>query len=121
MSLNSIIKQEAIFAEELLKLKSEIEAEITNTDIPGVTKLGKNCCTVKLSGLSSWSPEYYNANAQAAAVYEYLKKCSTATQILSALNEMVETGYAFSKSKNRVRLNSTTINILKKFREKEET
>lgn len=120
MSLTEIIKKESMFAEELLKLKGEIEAEITNTDIPGVTKLGKNCCTVKLSGLSSWSPEYYSADKQAEAVYEQLEKCSTATQMLNALSEMIETGYAFAKSKNRIRLNSTTIKILKEFREKED-
>lgn len=112
MNLSDIVAFEASYRESLADIKRQITGSIRKAEIPNVTKLGTNCCTVKLSNLSVWDPSYYISDVQADAVEKVINGKDTGTALVNSILEMIETGYAGS-GKNRVQLNKTTITVLK--------
>ena len=112
MKLNEMVALEASYQESLSDIKRRITEDIRKAEIPNVAKLGTNCCTVKLSNLSVWDPNYYISDAQANAVEKVINGKGSGTALVNSILEMIETGYAGS-SKNRVPLNKTTITVLK--------
>lgn len=114
-TIDDIIAMEASVTPLVQKAKEELVNQIRTTPIPGVTKIGENCCTVSMSAIQNrpWSAEYYIADSQATIIESVVRGIRSATALKTKLTEMLDRGYVIT-SGTRHMLNDTTLGIIRK-------
>lgn len=100
-----------------------LESSIKNTILSEILSAKKNqeetkkplWCMVKFSQLSSvsWSPEYYNTDAQLIRIVEILEKCRSIRDIKEKL-EKFYTDKKIIEKNYKVYLNEETLEVLEK-------
>lgn len=114
MTLNEMLNFEHEYQRALNRIKDNTVNMIRHTVIPNTHQLNAHMCLVTISALRGqpWDPAYYLSERQADAVEAVFRNCSSVTALRKAIAEMCKTGYD-SKKQNRVRLNDTTLSILR--------
>lgn len=94
-NMNEILKIEKQIEEMICSISAQACAEIENSPMPGVKKLGGNAVAVKLSEVRKHNliltPEYYIPESQARVVATALSGVKRASELQKKVTEMLRT------------------------------